>query len=134
MCVIFCKFICEVLVFIWCNRIYTRRHAGLEKESSIAALLMMISKNIWFPLVKPFDTILTFYVYKRKPVAVEIKPVMIETTAGPYFIKLPVVGICYKIFTFMLVDPGRKALHAIGIETGIKKYHHIIQQFIDLFS
>ena len=77
--------------------------------------------------MKPGKTVLAFHVLSGEPVAVEVKPVMVETSARPDFVELTRVGIGHKVFAFMLVGPGGETLESIGIKRWIEQDDSIVQ-------
>src|SRR5690348_12115633 len=67
-----------------------------------------------------------------KPVAVKIKPVMIESSTGPRFVMFCIIWISRSYETLARVDPAAESLHTIRVVTRVKKNYRVIQITFDL--
>ena len=56
----------------------------------------------------------------RKPVSVEVKPIMISSTSGPNFSVFSVIWIGGKVLVSIGICPIGKALKTIRIKTRVK--------------
>ena len=117
----------QLLVDSRCQRVHTTGLARHEEKSSIGTHLMVIRKNIGSPFVKHPNAPLTFRMLNRQPVSVEVKPVMICTSTGPYLPILPIGRVRGQVCIFVHICPGRKTLHTIWVETRIQQDDCLLQ-------
>src|SRR6056297_972131 len=94
---------------------------------------MVISYYVGFPFMKHFQAGLGFRMLCREPVPVQIKPVMIRSSARPVLSELPVVRIFICGMVNMHVAPACSSCEAIRIETWIDQDNRMIKNAFDLF-
>ena len=101
----------------------------MKKESSVAPLFMMVSKDIRLPEMKPFQPVLALHMNCWKPIPVKVEPIVIEPSAGPHFTELTRVGITNEVLAFMLVHPGGKTLQSVWVKRWIEENDFIVPRF-----
>ena len=65
--------------------------------------------------MKKRNTVLALYMSQRKPIAVKVKPIMIESSTRPHFIMFPVHRISHRGKPLMHVGPIAMPVTTIGI-------------------
>ena len=90
--------------------VHPRRLSGLEEEGSVGAHLVMIGQDVRLPVVEDHEPVLALIMLRRQPVAVEVEPIVVETSAGPGLAELAVVRIAHARYALVAVHPGGKPL------------------------
>src|SRR6056297_975543 len=125
---------CEILIDLRCQRIGSGWYSRLEKIGGVGAHFMLIGNNIWAPFMKFSYSAAAFGMLNRHPVAVEIEPVVVGSSAGPYLIKFARIGVGYRGGAFMDIYPSSKTVQAIGVKSGIQENNRIFQHRIHFNS
>ena len=104
---------------------------GGEEESRIAAHFMMVGKDIRFPFMVFSNPGLRFGMLKGQPVSIQVEPVMIGPSPGPYLIVFSVIRVRAWIFSFIGICPGGKPLKTIRIDGGVNQDDGILKYIIN---
>ena len=89
----------------WRQRIVARWNPGLEEEGPVRLHLVMVGQDIRFPRVKHVQAALAFGVLRQKPIAIQIKPVVVEPALRPGLGVLTMVGIANGLTPSVHVGP-----------------------------
>ncbi len=104
-----------------------RRNSGLKEEGGVGSHFMMVGQYLREPFVEFCYPTFAFRMLHQQPVAVQIKPIVIGTSARPVFIKFPALRVGNQyIFTFMDICPVCKAIQSIRVNTGVNQNNSIL--------
>ncbi len=70
------------------HRVIARLHAGLKEERGVGSHLVMVSVDVGHPAVESFHAPHALGVLEHQVVTIQVKPVVVGTSSGPYFIEL----------------------------------------------
>ena len=107
------------------------RHAGLKEIGRVAAHLMEVGHDVGAPAVVLRDACSRLRMGQEKPVAVQVKPVVIGTPAGPDFVVLAIVRVPDRAGALVAIGPLRESAQAIRIDRGLHENDRIRQERLD---
>ena len=101
--------------------------SGSKIVGRIVALLMKIDVNMRHPLLELLYTLAALFLREPRPVAVQIKIIVIRSSSGPRFVMFASFAVGIKLITHRLFIPVHIAVAPVGIEHRIHNYDRILQ-------
>ncbi len=98
----------------------------------VYALLMKVYMNIWHPL-QVFDyPLLAFHLCLPGPVPIQIKIIVIGSSARPWFTVLTCVGRWIVFIANGGIEPVYVSVPAVGIQAGIHDHNRVFKPVFGL--
>ena len=91
---------------------------------------MVVSVEIWFPLVDLCYAPFRFRHLNRQIIPIQIEPVVIGAATGPGLILFQIIRIANQVLTLARVYPTGKAVKAVRIDRGINEDDRLIEKFV----
>ena len=109
------------------------RRAGHGEIISVKSHLMIIYMDLWEPFLIGRNSPFGFRVNHPNPITIQIEPIMIGPSAGPWFIMFIIKLICVGHIALCRFIPIHIPIPPIRIDAGDQDHNGIIQNRFGLF-
>lgn len=106
------------------------RHPRLEEVGRVGSHLVKVEHHVRFPVMEHLHPSLAFRVLQRQPVAVQIEPIVIGSSAGPGLLVLAVVRVTVGNGASIVIGPLGEPFEPVGVQTRIQQDNHVIEQLL----